>query len=53
MEKESVLTPLEVAQILKISKGTVYEMVKKGEINSYRVGNKVRIDSNDLEEYKK
>lgn len=52
MEKKSVLTPVEVAEILKISKGTVYEMVKRGEINSYRVGNKVRIDANDLEEYK-
>ncbi|MHC1682771.1 MAG: substrate-binding domain-containing protein [Clostridiaceae bacterium] len=49
---KAVLTPIEVAEILKISKGTVYEMVKRGAINSYRVGNKVRIDANDLEEYK-
>ncbi len=52
MNDQSALTPLEVAEILKISKGTVYEMVKKGEINSYRVGNKVRIEMKDVEEYK-
>lgn len=52
MEKDSELTPLEVAQILKISKNKVYELVKKGDINSYRVGNKVRIEMKDIEEYK-
>lgn len=52
MEKDSALTPLEVAEMLKISKNTVYEMVKRGEINSYRVGNKVRIEMKDIEEYK-
>jgi putative molybdopterin biosynthesis protein len=52
MEKDAALTPLEVAEILKISKNTVYELVKRGEINSYRVGNKVRIEMKDIEEYK-
>lgn len=52
MEKGSALTPLEVAEMLKITKNTVYELVKRGEINSYRVGNKVRIDMKDLENYK-
>lgn len=52
MVDESILTPLEVAEILKISKNTVYEMVKRGEINSFRVGNKVRIAMKDVEEYK-
>lgn len=52
MGEESILTPLEVASILKISKNTVYEMVKRGEINSFRVGNKVRIAMKDVEEYK-
>ncbi len=52
MDENTALTPLEVAEILKISKNTVYEMVKRGEINSYRVGNKVRIDTKDVEEYK-
>lgn len=49
---ETALTPLEVAEILKISKGTVYEMAKRGELNSYRVGNKVRFELRDVEAYK-
>lgn len=52
MEDRTALTPLEVANILKISKNTVYELVKRGDINSYRVGNKLRIGMNDIEEYK-
>jgi hypothetical protein len=34
------LTPQEVADILKIAKNTVYELVKRGELNSYRAGKK-------------
>jgi putative molybdopterin biosynthesis protein len=52
VEKDSALTPLEVAEILKISKNTVYELVKRGELNSYRVGNKVRVEMKDIEYYK-
>ena len=52
MEKDSALTPLEVAEMLKITKNTVYELVKRGELNSYRIGNKVRIEMKDIEEYK-
>ncbi len=52
MRKESnPLTPAEVAEILKISKYTVYEMVKRGELPAYRVGKKIRVDSHDLQEY--
>ena len=52
MDKNTALTPLEVAEILKISKNTVYELIKRGELNGYRVGNKVRVDLNDVEIYK-
>jgi len=52
MEANSGLTTQEVAQILNISKNTVYELIKRGEISSYRVGRKVRIDEIDIEEYK-
>jgi len=48
----SALTPQEVADILKIAKNTVYELIKRGELNGYRVGNKVRVDEQDVEEYK-
>ncbi|KNY25171.1 substrate-binding domain-containing protein [Pseudobacteroides cellulosolvens] len=52
MNDNSALTPQEVADILKISKNTVYELIKRGELNSYRVGKKVRVDSKDVESYK-
>ncbi len=51
MENKS-LTPQEVAEILKISKYTVYELIKRKDLNGYRVGNKVRVDLLDVEEYK-
>lgn len=52
MDKNTPLTPQEVAEMLKISKSTVYEMIKKNSINSYKVGKKLRIDLNDVEKYK-
>ncbi|MEA4925554.1 MAG: helix-turn-helix transcriptional regulator [Syntrophomonadaceae bacterium] len=52
MADNQVLTPQEVADILKIAKNTVYELIKRGELNGYRVGNKVRVDAQDVEEYK-
>lgn len=53
MENLTSLTPLEVANILNISKNTVYEMVKRGDLNSYRVGNRFRFDIEDIENYKR
>jgi len=52
MDENSVLTTQEVADMLKIAKNTVYELIKRGELNSYRVGKKVRIDLKDVLEYK-
>lgn len=52
MGGSSSLTPQEVADILKIAKNTVYELIKRGELNAYRVGRKVRVDLRDVEEYK-
>jgi len=49
---DSALTPQEVAKILKIAKNTVYELIKRGELNAYKVGNKFRIDLQDVEAYK-
>ncbi|MGB4437211.1 MAG: helix-turn-helix domain-containing protein, partial [Acetomicrobium sp.] len=48
---DSALTPQEVADILKISKNTVYELIKRGELNAYKVGNRFRIDLRDVEAY--
>lgn len=52
MDKNTPLTPQEVADMLKISKSTVYELIKKNSINSYKVGKKLRIDLKDVENYK-
>ncbi len=52
MDQNSVLTTQEVADMLKIAKNTVYELIKRGELNSYKVGKKVRIDFKDVMEYK-
>ena len=48
---EKALTTQNVADILKIARNTVYELIKRGEITSYKVGRKVRFTMNDVEEY--
>ncbi len=45
-------TPDEVAKILKISKFTVYELIKRGDLTAYHIGRKVRVENTDLEHYK-
>jgi putative molybdopterin biosynthesis protein len=52
MIEDIALTPQEVADILKIAKNTVYELIKRGELNGYKVGKKIRVDFSDVEEYK-
>ena len=48
---KKLLTPLEVAEILSISKRTVYEIIKRNELKAYKVGNKFRIDIDDVNAY--
>lgn len=45
-------TPDEVAKMFKISKHTVYELIKRGELRAFKVGNKMRIDQEELGRYK-
>jgi len=52
MKVNSGLSTQEVAEILNISKNTVYELIRRGELSSYRIGRKVRIDEIDIEAYK-
>lgn len=52
MNNDTALTPQEVADILKITKNTVYELIKRGELNAYRAGKKLRIEPSDVELYK-
>ncbi|WP_297425387.1 helix-turn-helix transcriptional regulator [Clostridium sp.] len=51
MENDGSLTAVEVAELLKITKNTVYELVKRGELPGYKVGKKLRIDKDDVENY--
>lgn len=45
-------TTEEVANLLRVSKLTVYDLIKKGDLPSYRVGKQMRVDAVDLELYK-
>ncbi|MGZ0053048.1 substrate-binding domain-containing protein [Brevibacillus gelatini] len=52
MTHEKSYTTEEIAKILRISKLTVYDLIKKGELPAYRVGRQMRVDESDLEAYK-
>lgn len=52
MLEDTALTPQEVADILKIAKNTVYELIKRGELNGYKVGKKIRVDFKDIQDYR-
>ncbi|MGN7400169.1 substrate-binding domain-containing protein [Cytobacillus praedii] len=51
-DKDVSYTIEEVASLLKVSKLTVYDLIKKEELPSYRVGRQMRVEMKDLEEYK-
>lgn len=51
MSNDLSYTMEEVAQLLKVSKLTVYDLVKKGEIPVFRVGRQMRMDAGDLAKY--
>ncbi|MFE4352596.1 substrate-binding domain-containing protein [Peribacillus butanolivorans] len=51
MSKELSYTIEEVSQLLKVSKLTIYDLVKKGELPVFRVGRQMRMDAKDLEMY--
>lgn len=42
----------EIASMFKISKHTVYELIKRGELKAFKVGNKMRIEHAEVERYK-
>ncbi|WP_308639939.1 helix-turn-helix transcriptional regulator [Paenibacillus silvisoli] len=52
MSGDTSYTTEEIAKLLKISKLTVYDLIKKGELPSYRVGKQIRVDASDIEAYK-
>ncbi|GAB6086086.1 substrate-binding domain-containing protein [Alkaliphilus crotonatoxidans] len=52
MKDNTPLTPQEVAEALRITKNTVYELIKRGELAGYKVGKKIRVDYHAVEAYK-
>ncbi|MCD9022133.1 helix-turn-helix transcriptional regulator [Cohnella silvisoli] len=52
MSHENSYTAEEISKILKVSKLTIYDLIKKGDLPSYRVGKQMRVDESDLEAYK-
>lgn len=50
--QDNSLTPQEVAQQLQITKNTVYELVKRGDLPAFRIGRKLRFDQHDVDMYK-
>ncbi|MDR2142558.1 MAG: helix-turn-helix transcriptional regulator [Deltaproteobacteria bacterium] len=51
MDENLTLTAQDVADILRIAKNTVYELVKRGELNHYKVGRKMRFTRPDVDSY--
>jgi len=52
MNNNSSFTIEEVSQLLKISKLTVYDLIKKEDLVAFRVGRQMRVDQQELERYK-
>lgn len=48
---ENLLTVKETAEILKVKKNTVYEMIKRGDVKASKLGKQLRIRKEDLDYY--
>ena len=51
MAQNQSLSTQEVADILHVSKSTIYDLIRKGEIRSYKIGRKVRFTQEDVDAY--
>ncbi|WP_027400420.1 helix-turn-helix domain-containing protein [Anaerovorax odorimutans] len=51
MTEEILYTPEELAAKLKLSKYTIYEMIKRGDIQAHHIGRSIRISQTQLELY--
>lgn len=50
--EEPSYTAAEVARILRISRFTVYELIKRGELEAFQVGRRMRVDGGALARFK-
>ena len=51
MPQNKSLSTQEVADILHVSKSTVYDLIRRNEIVSYKIGRKVRFTQEDVDDY--
>ena len=51
MTQNKSLSTQEVADILHVSKSTIYDLIRRGEIHSYKIGRKVRFTQDDVDAY--
>ncbi|NTV90021.1 MAG: helix-turn-helix transcriptional regulator [Clostridiales bacterium] len=51
MSEKNALSTQEVADLLQVSKSTIYDLIRRGEIQSYKVGRKVRFTGEDVKKY--
>lgn len=50
-DQQMTLTPREAAQILKVRKKSIYELIRQKKLEGFRVGRQIRILLSDLETY--
>ena len=53
MSIPSLYTPAEVADYLHVSRGTIYSLLSRGEINSVKIGRNRRFTAENVREYLK
>lgn len=51
MAQNQSLSTQEVADMLHVSKSTIYDLIRRGEIHSYKIGRKVRFTQDDVDAY--
>jgi putative molybdopterin biosynthesis protein len=51
LEREGVLTSREACELLRISRPTLRNLIKRGEISAFKIGNNWRIMRTELERY--
>ena len=51
MNDELLFTPEEISKKLKITKNTVYEMIKRRDLDAHRLGKHLRISQSQFENY--
>lgn len=49
MDLEASLTVQEVAKLLRMSRQTIYNLIREGAIPHFRIGNKVRFNRADID----